>query len=510
MIRFTYGTQTAYDSLEFKDPDVLYCITDTMRIYKGTDLISDTCVKFIETVPTAETAVSGNLYVYAAEGQTPALYVKVGNEVVQVPSGSSSIPTIDQVLEQTNGVATRSIGILKSSGEVGIQILSGTMEQPTEDSSYATVGIVGQSSSINSTHSAVQLEASALDSKGDTRIYSTSLFAGPQTHTQDDSAGLIMHDTAMSMSGTSMTQQNMTLNTTRLFWTGGESSNSGVFIIPPYTPDDTEMAGFILCREGYMHKALTGDLEDTLLDDDQVNMRSKLDVYSKSEVDSMVSGGGTPTGNCLPLTGGTMTGTIDMGSNPITATQSSGTIQPNHLMTFGIFAETLAQMPEMFMGKSGSVWNADGSPVAAIPDLPDSPSSQTYGNYAVNLNSLNSILQDKAVLKSGGQTLTGTYEFNSSTPGNHVLSLIDLSGSSGEVFYLDGRGGIHCTALYSEGSIQVNNSKIGGVATPLEDTDAANKQYVDTAVSSQVSALQSQIDAITQTLASLNISVAEI
>lgn len=301
MIRFTYGTQTAYDSLEFKDPDVLYCITDTMRIYKGTDLISDTCVKFVETVPTPETAVSGNLYVYAVEGQSPSLYVKVGNEVVQAPAG-----------------------------------------------------------------------------------------------------------------------------------------------------------------------------------------------------------------NYLPLTGGTMTGPIDMGSNPITATQSSGTIQPNHLMTFGIFAETLSQMPEMFMGKSGSVWNANEFYIAAIPDLPNSPSSQTYGNYAVNLNSLNSILQDKAVLKSGGQTLTGTYEFNSSTPGNHVLSLIDLSGSSGEVFYLDGRGGIHCTALYSEGSIQVNNSKIGGVATPLEDTDAANKQYVDTAVSSQVSALQSQIDAITQTLASLNISVAEI
>lgn len=306
MIRFTYGTQTAYDSLEFKDPDVLYCITDTMRIYKGTDLISDTCVKFVETVPTPETAVSGNLYVYAVEGQSPSLYVKVGNEVVQVP------------------------------------------------------------------------------------------------------------------------------------------------------------------------------------------------------------GGGAPAGNYLPLTGGTMTGPIDMGSNPITATQSSGTIQPNHLMTFGIFAETLSQMPEMFMGKSGSVWNANGTPVAAIPDLPDSPLSETYGNYAVNLNSLNSILEDKSVLKSGGQTLTGTYKFNSSTPGNHVLSLIDLSGSSGEVFYLDGRGGIHCASLFSEGSIQLNNSKITGVATPLEGTDAANKQYVDTAVSSQVSSLQSQIEAITQTLASLNISVAEI
>lgn len=508
MIRFTYGTQTAYDSLEFKDPEVLYCITDTMRIYKGTDLISDTCVKFVETVPTAETTVSGNLYVYAAEGQTPSLYVKVGSEVVQVPGGSSSIPTIDQVLQQTNGIATRDIGVAKSSGEARIQMLSGTDAQPTEDSSYATVGLTSKASSSGTTYSNLQLEASALDSKGNTCIYSTELFAGPQSSSQPALRGLSMSDATMS--GASMTQQHMTLNTTRLFWMGGESNASGVFIIPPYYSDNADTTGFIVMREGYQHKALTGDLEDTLLDGDQVNMRNKLDVYSKSEVDSMVSGGGAPAGNCLPLTGGTMTGPIDMGSNPITATQSSGTIQPNQLMTFGIFAETLAQMPEMFMGKSGSVWNADGSPVAAIPDLPDSPSSETYGNYAVNLNSLNSILEDKAVLKSGGQTLTGTYEFNSSTPGNHVLSLIDLSGSSGEVFYLDGRGGIHCTALYSEGSIQMNNSKIAGVATPLEGTDAANKQYVDTAVSSQVSALQSQIEAITQTLASLNISVAEI
>lgn len=507
MIRFTYGTQTAYDSLEFKDPDVLYCITDTMRIYKGTDLISDTCVKFVETVPTAETAVPGNLYVYAVEGHSPALYVKVGNEVVQVPGGSSSIPTIDQVLEQTDGVATRSIGIAKSSGEVGIQIRSEAMDQPTEGSSYATAGLTGQAGASVTTRSDLRLEAYTLDSEGTTRISSAELVAGTRAG-QSASYGLSISDATMS--STSMTQQSVTLNGASLLWMGGTNNDSGVIITPPYSTDNNRNVGFIVMREGYMHKALTGDLEDTLLDGDQVNMRSKLDVYSKSEVDSMVSGGGAPAGNCLPLTGGTMTGPIDMGSNPITATQSSGTIQPNQLMTFGIFAETLAQMPEMFMGKSGSVWNADGSPVAAIPDLPDSPSSETYGNYAVNLNSLNSILEGKAVLKSGGQTLTGTYEFNSSTPGNHVLSLIDLSGSSGEVFYLDGRGGIHCTALYSEGSIQVNNSKIGGVATPLEDTDAANKQYVDTAVSSQVSSLQSQIEAITQTLASLNISVAEI
>lgn len=287
MIRFTYGTQTAYDSLEFKDPEVLYCITDTMRIYKGTDLISDTCVKFVETVPTAETTVSGNLYVYAAEGQTPALYVKVGNEVVQVPGGSSSIPTIDQVLQQTDGIATRSIGILKSSGEVGIQILSGDMTQPTEDNSYATVGLTSKASSPGTTtYSNLQLDASALDSKGNTRNYSIALSAGPQSRTQSALDGLSMSD--ITLSGASMTQQHMTLNTTRLSWMGGESS--GVQIIPPYSTDDTEMVGFIVMREGYMHKALTGDLEDALLDDDQVNMRNKLDVYSKSEVNSMVSG----------------------------------------------------------------------------------------------------------------------------------------------------------------------------------------------------------------------------
>lgn len=507
MIRFTYGTQTAYDSLEFKDPDVLYCITDTMRIYKGTDLISDTCVKFVETVPTTETAVSGNLYVYAVEGQTPALYVKVGNELVQVPGGSSSIPTIDQVLQQTDGIATRSIGILKSSGEAAIQILSGTDAQPTEDSSYAMVGLTSKSSSPGTTYSNLQLDASALDSKGNTRNYSIALSAGPQSRTQSALDGLSMSD--ITMSGASMSQQHMTLNTTRLFWTGGTNADSGVFIIPPYSTDDTEMAGFILWREGYKHKALTGDLQDTLLDGDQVNMRNKLDVYSKSEVDSMVSGG-APAGNYLPLTGGTMTGPIDMGSNPITSTETIDTIQENHLMPFGIFVDALAQMPEMFMGKKGSVWNASESPISAIPDLPNSPSSETYGNYAVNLNSLNSILEDKAVLKTG-DTLTGTYTFNSSSPGNHVLSLIDHSHApSEEVFYVDGRGKVHCSSLSSEGVISMNNFSITGVALPDRDTDAANKQYVDTAVSSQVSALQSQIEAITQTLASLNISVAEI
>ena len=287
MIQFTYGTQTAYDSLEFKDPEVLYCITDTMRIYKGIDLISNTCVKFVETVPTAETAVSGNLYVYAVEGQTPALYVKIGNEVVQVSGGSSSsIPTIDQVLEQTDGVSTRSIGIAKSSGEVGIQILSGAMDQPTEGSSYATAGLTGQAGASVTTRSDLRLEAYTLDPEGNTRISNAELVAGTRAG-QSASYGLSISDSTMS--GTSMTQQSVTLNGASLLWMGGTNNASGVIITPPYSTDDTEKVGFIVMREGYRHKALTGDLEDTLLDGDQVNMRDKLDVYSKGEVDSMVS-----------------------------------------------------------------------------------------------------------------------------------------------------------------------------------------------------------------------------
>lgn len=287
MIQFTYGTQTAYDSLEFKDPEVLYCITDTMRIYKGTDLISNTCVRFVETVPTAETAVSGNLYVYAVEGQTPALYVKIGNEVVQVSGGSSSIPTIDQVLEQTDGVATRSIGIAKSSGEVGIQILSGAMDQPTEGSSYATAGLTSQAGASVTTRSDLRLEAHTLDPEGNTRISNAELVAGTRAG-QSASYGLSISDATMS--GTSMTQQSVTLNGASLLWMGGTNNASGVIVTPPYSTDDTERVGFIVMREGYRHKALTGDLEDTLLDGDQVNMRDKLDVYSKGEVDSMVSG----------------------------------------------------------------------------------------------------------------------------------------------------------------------------------------------------------------------------
>lgn len=45
-VLFKYGTQAEYEALETKNPDALYFITDSNRIYKGSDKVASADVKY--------------------------------------------------------------------------------------------------------------------------------------------------------------------------------------------------------------------------------------------------------------------------------------------------------------------------------------------------------------------------------------------------------------------------------------------------------------------------------
>jgi len=100
-IIFNYGTQAQFNAVAAKDVDALYFITDTQRIYKGETLISDATVspiEFVDTTPTAETAVEGKLYVVPNGTDSVSLYTKKDGEIIPVSSdevGDGAIKNLD-------------------------------------------------------------------------------------------------------------------------------------------------------------------------------------------------------------------------------------------------------------------------------------------------------------------------------------------------------------------------------------------------------------------------------
>lgn len=89
MIKFVYGLSTAYAALSPKDENALYFLTDTKQIYKGSTLVSDCNIRFVETEPTAATAEEGMLYVCVKEGKS-TLWVKSGETIIQAGGGEAT------------------------------------------------------------------------------------------------------------------------------------------------------------------------------------------------------------------------------------------------------------------------------------------------------------------------------------------------------------------------------------------------------------------------------------
>ena len=91
-ILFSYGIQSLYDALTVKDPNTLYCITDTQRIYKGSILLADKTnlnVTFTDSIPEAASSVENMLYIATVDNKT-TMWIKSGAAMIQAGGGEAT------------------------------------------------------------------------------------------------------------------------------------------------------------------------------------------------------------------------------------------------------------------------------------------------------------------------------------------------------------------------------------------------------------------------------------
>lgn len=98
---FKYGTQAEYEALETKNPDALYFITDSNRIYKGSDKVASADVKLVTEVPTPETALDNILYLVVTDAKYH-MYIKNNEGTIDEVKLGSSVPTFTDVSYNTS------------------------------------------------------------------------------------------------------------------------------------------------------------------------------------------------------------------------------------------------------------------------------------------------------------------------------------------------------------------------------------------------------------------------
>ena len=90
MVKFIYGLYADYQKLAAKPEDNLYFITDTHQIYKGSTLVADCNIRFVNVQPTAGNSQPNLLYIYTNEDNKVTLWTKVGDSVIQVGGGEAT------------------------------------------------------------------------------------------------------------------------------------------------------------------------------------------------------------------------------------------------------------------------------------------------------------------------------------------------------------------------------------------------------------------------------------
>ena len=169
---------------------------------------------------------------------------------------------------------------------------------------------------------------------------------------------------------------------------------------------------------------------------------ANADAVNKKYVDDAISGSITPpTGDYLPLTGGEMQGAIAMGNFRIT---NLGNVTSNG------DAINKGQADSFYIRKAGDT----------------TPGAQTFQNTITIGNSTNGVVINP---ESGSPNL-------SITAGDEAIHL----GVTSEKAYINSESNVIDFTAGNAGSPEYTTLK--GVAEPTEDYDAANKKYVDEAV----------------------------
>lgn len=104
VIKLFHGTQAAFDSLQSKESYGLYFITDTERIYKGSNLVGANNVKVVTEMPEVSNAIEGMLYIHT-ETSPAKTSIKILNSTktdYDIIASSDSLITASSVTEFTN------------------------------------------------------------------------------------------------------------------------------------------------------------------------------------------------------------------------------------------------------------------------------------------------------------------------------------------------------------------------------------------------------------------------
>lgn len=164
-------------------------------------------------------------------------------------------------------------------------------------------------------------------------------------------------------------------------------------------------------------------------------------------------------------------------SNYYTKTETSGLINGN-LSQYYTKTETGALVDDEL-----SNYYTKAETKALIPSV-EGLATQTYVNNKIT-EAVGGIDLSDYLPKDGSASMTGRLIIQS---GDGLW--LDDSGSSANLYMNFDRGN-NCAAIYSDGDIAFTtfDKRIIAVATPVEGTDVANKNYVDTAITNAIAAL---------------------
>ena len=103
-IQYFHGTQAAYDLTQTKLSNALYFITDTERVYKGSELVAANNVKVVTTMPDVSEAIEGMIYIHAETSpkKTSIKVINSDKSGYTTVASSDSLITASSVTEFTN------------------------------------------------------------------------------------------------------------------------------------------------------------------------------------------------------------------------------------------------------------------------------------------------------------------------------------------------------------------------------------------------------------------------
>lgn len=204
------------------------------------------------------------------------------------------------------------------------------------------------------------------------------------------------------------------------------------------------------------------------------------DAVNKKYVDDAIAGGITPpTGDYLPLSGGTMTGNINMNNNRVTSVgaPSAGTDAVNKDYVDDEIAT--AGDGKFLPLAGGALTGAVTTTETEFENNELVTKSYVDGQVATAGNGKFLPLAGGTMtgaINMGNQKVTAVATPTAGTDATNKTYVDNAISTAGNGKFLPLAGGT------MTGAINMGNQKVTAVATPTDDSDAANKQYVDQAV----------------------------